>query len=166
MTTCIYPTAEWLEESSKLWGSEFEDKLKTLSGHLAYRIKAEPSWGLEKDIMMCMVLDAGKLVKLGHCSEEDAARDADFVMGAEVNTWKRILRNLDKFVGAFMGGRVKLEKGDTLGAMGLGPHAGTMVDSLTQVELKFPDELSPDDDINITFHQGSAQATVKSCGVN
>lgn len=141
----IYPSAEWLERSAKAYGPQFEDKLKKLSGHYAYRLKADPSWGLDKDMMMCAVLDAGKLVRLEHCKEEDAKRDADFIMAAEVKTWKRILRKLDKFVGAFMGGRIKLEKGSTVKALGLAPHANTLVDSLTQVELKFPDELSPDE---------------------
>lgn len=145
MTTCIYPSAEWLEESTKRYGSEFENKLKSLSGFYAYRIRANPEWGIEKDILMCSVVDSGKLVRLEHCTEEDAKENADFIMAAEANTWKRILRKLDKFVGAFMGQRIKLEKGNTIKALGLAPHANTLVDSLTQVELRFPDELSPDE---------------------
>ena len=145
MTTYIYPSAEWLEESTKQYGSEFEDKLKKLSGYYAYRIRANPEWGIEKDLMMCAVIDAGKLVKLEHCTEEEAKNDAKFIMAADANTWKRILRKLDKFVGAFMGQRIKLEKGNTVKALGLAPHANTLVESLTQVELKFPDELSPEE---------------------
>jgi putative sterol carrier protein len=144
MAEYVYPSSEWLEQSAKAWDSGFENKLKKLSGHYAYRIKAEPSWGIDKDLMMCVVLDRGKLMRLEHCSEEDAKRDADFIMAAEVRTWKRILRKLDKFVGAFMGGRIKLEKGNTVKALGLAPHANTLVESLTQVDLKFPDELEPD----------------------
>ncbi|MGZ3613159.1 MAG: hypothetical protein ACXU9X_04635 [Thermodesulfobacteriota bacterium] len=64
-------------------------------------------------------------------------------MGAALPVWKKILTKKDKFVGAFMGGRVKLEKGDTVGALALGPHANNLVDVLTQVDLKFTDELSP-----------------------
>ena len=145
MAAYIYPSAEWLEESTKQYGSEFENKLKKLSGYYAYRIKANPEWGIEKDLMMCAVLDAGKLVRLEHCTEEDAKNNAKFIMAAEAHTWKRILRKLDKFVGAFMAQRIKLEKGNTVKALGLAPHANTLVDSLTQVELKFPDELSPDE---------------------
>ncbi len=162
MATCIYPSAEWLEESVKRYGPEFEDKLKKLSGHYAYRIKANPSWGIEKDLMMCAVIDAGKLVRLEHCTEEDARKGADFIMAAEANTWKRILRKLDKFVGAFMGQRIKLEKGNTVKALGLAPYANTMVDSLTQVELRFPDELSPEEleDFKTQFAQYRADKDV------
>lgn len=145
MAEYIYPSPEWLEESFKLYGPEFEGKLKSLSGHFAYHISADPTFGIEKGFYMCMVLDAGKLMRLEHYSEEDAKKEADFIMGATPPVWKRILQKLDKFVGAFMGGRIKLEKGDTVGALALGPHANTLVDSLTQVDLKFGDDLSPEE---------------------
>jgi hypothetical protein len=67
-------------------------------------------------------------------------------MAATPQAWKRVLTNKDKFVGAFMGGRVKLEKGDTVGALAIGPFAGTLVDVLTKpVKLVFPDELNPEE---------------------
>ena len=143
MAEYIYPSPEWLAESAKRYGADFENKLKKLSGHYVYRIKAEPAWGLDKDLMMCAVIENGKLLRLEHCSEEEAKRDADFILAAEVRTWKRILRKLDKFVGAFMAQRIKLEKGNTVKVLGLAPHANTLVESLTQVDLKFPDELDP-----------------------
>ena len=145
MAEVLYPTPEWLEESLKAFGPEFENKLKSLSGHFGYHIMADPKFGIEKDLYMSMVLEAGKLTRLEHYSEEDAKKEADFIMGATPPVWKRILQKLDKFVGAFMGGRIKLEKGDTVGALALGPHANTLVDCLTQITLKFPDDLSPDE---------------------
>jgi putative sterol carrier protein len=145
MTAYIYPSPTWLEESAKLYGSEFEGKLKSLSGHFAFKIHADPSFGIEKDKYMCMVMDAGKLTRLALYSEEDAQKEADFILAATPAVWKRILQKLDKFVGAFMGGRIKLEKGDTVGALALGPHANTLVDVITQVDLIFGDDLSPDE---------------------
>jgi putative sterol carrier protein len=145
MAEYIYPSPEWLEESFKLYGPEFEGKLKSLSGHFAFLIKADPVFGLEKDLYMCMVMDAGKLGRLAVYSEEDAKKEADFILAATPSVWKRILQKLDKFVGAFMGGRIKLEKGDTVGALALGPHANTLVEVITQVDLKFGDDLSPDE---------------------
>jgi putative sterol carrier protein len=143
----IYPSPEWLEEGFKAFQSDpqWATKLKKLSGYFAYRIQADEAFGLEKDLYMCMVLDAGKLTRLEHVTEEDAKNDADFVLGATPQVWKRILQKLDKFVGAFMGRRIKLEKGSTVGALALGPHAGTLVNVLTLVDLQFPDDLSPDE---------------------
>lgn len=145
MTTCIYPTPEWLEESAKLYDSTFENKLRKLSGHYGYRIKAEPSWGIEKDLMQCCILDAGKLVELKFYTEEEAQKEANFIMAASAQVWKNILTKADKFVAAFMSRKIKLEKGNPVKALALGPYAPTMVDALTQVELRFPDDLSPDE---------------------
>ncbi len=145
MAEYIYPGPEWLEESFKLYGPEFEGKLKSLSGHFAFKIQTDPAFGIEKDAYLAMVMDAGKLARLALYSEEDAKKEADFILSATPPVWKRILQKLDKFVGAFMGGRIKLEKGDTVGALALGPHANTLVDVITQVDLKFGDDLSPEE---------------------
>lgn len=143
MTTCYYPMPNWLEESFKLYNQDFEKKLEKLSGSFGYRIIADPAWGIDKDVFMIMVLDAGKMKNLAVCSEQYCKENAAYIMGAALPVWKKILTKKDKFVGAFMGGRVKLEKGDTVGALALGPHANNLVDVLTQVDLKFTDELSP-----------------------
>ena len=145
MTTYVYPQPEWTEESAAIYSEVFEKKLAILSGNFAYRINAEPDWGIEKDLFFTMFLEAGKLRELKHCTKEHAFDKADFLLSAAPSTWKKILTKKDKFVGAFLGGRIKLEKGDTVGAMAVGPHANTLVDVLTQVDLKFPDELSPEE---------------------
>jgi hypothetical protein len=143
MATYIYPQPEWIDESAKLYDEGFEKKLATLSGNFAFLIAAEPAWGIDEDLFMVMSLEGGKLKELKHCSKGYAFENADFILSATPPAWKRILTKKDKFVGAFMGGRVKLEKGDTVGALALGPHANTLVEAITQVELKFPDDLSP-----------------------
>ncbi len=138
-----YPMPNWAEESAKLYSKDFEEKLQKLSGSFGYRIIADPTWGIDKDAYLIMTLDAGKLKKLAICSEQHCKENAQYIIGGTPAVWKKILTKKDKFVGAFMGGRVKLEKGDTVGALALGPHANTLVDALTQVDLKFPDDLSP-----------------------
>ena len=145
MTTYVYPQPEWPDASAELYNEGFEKKLAALSGKFGFQIGAEPDWGIEKEVYLSMILDAGKLVEFKSCSKDYAHDTSDYIMGATPQAWKRILTKKDKFVGAFMGGRVKLEKGDTVGALALGPHANTLVDVITQVELKFPDDLSPEE---------------------
>jgi hypothetical protein len=153
---------QWLEESAKLYDSTFENKLKKISGHYAYRIKAEPAWGIDRDLMQCSVMDAGKLIEMKFYTEEEAQRDADFIMAASAPVWKNILTKADKFVAAFMARRIKLEKGNPVKALALGPYAGTMVVSLTQVELVFPDDLSPDEfeEFKVSFARFREEAGV------
>ena len=145
MTTYIYPQPEWVDDCVAKYDAGFEKKLASLSGKFAYQITTEPEWGIDADLFISMILNGGKLVEFKHCSKDYAYETADFVLSATPQAWKRILTKKDKFVGAFMGGRVKLQKGDTVGALALGPHANTLVDVLTQVDLKFPDDLSPEE---------------------
>ncbi|MBW1734612.1 MAG: hypothetical protein JRJ71_09525 [Deltaproteobacteria bacterium] len=124
MTRCIYPMPEWLEESKKLYDSSFEKKLQKISGHYAYRIKAEPSWGIDKDLFQCSIMDAGKLIEMRFYTEEEAVKEADFIMAASAPVWKNILTKTDKFVAAFMARRIKLDKGNPVKALARQPHPG------------------------------------------
>ena len=145
MTSYIYPDPVWVDDSVPFYNEDFENKLRKLSGVFGYEILAEPEWGIDSDLYILMEIDAGKLIEFKHVSKEVAYDKSKFVLGATPQAWKRILTKNDKFVGAFMGGSVKLKKGNTVGALALGPHAGNLVDVLTQVDLKFPDDLSPEE---------------------
>jgi len=160
MSGFVYPDPKWLEESAKLYNEDFEKKLAKLSGSFAYNIHAEPAWGIDEDLYMVMKIKEGKLEELKACSKDYAYENADYVMGATPQAWKKILTKKDKFVGAFMGGRVKLEKGDTVGALALGPHANNLVDSITQVELRFPDDLPADELESFKAHLKAARAEI------
>ncbi len=142
-----YCTPEWLDESARIYRStsHFEEKLKKLSEGVCFRVKAEPAWGIDQDILFGAFVEAGKLTKLGFFSEEAAKREANYIMSATPQEWKKILRKENKFLTDFMLGKVKLEKGSKVAVLGLAPHAPTLVDALTQVELQFPDEMSPDE---------------------
>ena len=154
MAVCQYCTPEWLEESAKAFGSkpEFEEKLKKLTAKVLFRVQAEPSWGIDKDILFGSFVEAGKLTKMAFFSEEDAKKEADFILSATPQEWKKILRKENKFMTDFMLGRIKLEQGSKVGVLSLAPHSNTIVDALTQVELQFPDELSEDELIHYRSH--------------
>lgn len=144
MTAYRYCTPEWLAESARAYASkpEFEESLQKLSAKVCYRVEAEPEWGIDRDIIFGTFLEAGKMKKAAFFSEEDAGREADFILAATPAEWKKILRKESKFVTDFMLGRIKLEQGSKVAVLGLAPHANTVVAALTQVELRFPDEMS------------------------
>ncbi len=145
MTTYIYPQPEWVDDSIALYDEKFEKKLEKLSGAFAFEIGTHEEWGIMSDLYILLVIDAGKLKEFKHISKEGAFDKAEFIMGATPPAWKRVLTKKDKFVGAFMGGRIQLKKGDTVGALALGPFSGILIDVLTQVDLKFPDDISPEE---------------------
>ena len=147
MEICYYCTPEWLEESTRIYqsNSEFKNKLKKVTSKLVYRVKADSSWGIDKDILFCVYLDAGDLIKMELISEKNAKKEANFIMGATPKTWKGILTKNNKFITDFMLGKVRLEMGSKVGVLSIAPHANTLVDALTSVTLVFPNDLSLDE---------------------
>ena len=145
MSSYRYCTPEWLEESAKNYRAtpEFEQKLKKFSWKLCYRVKAEPQWGIDEDIIFGAFFDQGKLTKIGFFTEKDAIDQCDFLLVAVPQEWKSILTKKSKFTADFMSGKIKLEHGDKVKVVTIAPYANTIVDSLTQMEVQFPDEMSP-----------------------
>jgi putative sterol carrier protein len=146
MTTHYYCTPQWLKESCDLYQSnpEAKKKLKKLSANMAYRVKSEPAWGIDRDIYFCAFFDAGELNKLELVSKE-TAENAQYLLTATPQTWKSVLTKNSKFITDFMLGKIKLEKGSKVGVLSIAPHANNILDALTPMQLVFPDELSPQD---------------------
>lgn len=147
MTVYQYCTPEWFEELEKVYRSDsrFEEQFKKLSMVVCYRVQAEPAWGIEKDIIFGNELDAGKLIKFGFYSEEDAKKEATFILAATPQNWKKLLRKETKFVTDFMLGKIKLEQGSKVGILKLAPLSDKLVGFMTQHEIQFPDEMSSDE---------------------
>lgn len=145
--TIRYCSPEWLEESAKLYHAtdHFENALKKVTTKIFYRIKAEPAWGIEKDIIFGAEVDTGKLLELSFFSEEESQNRADFILSATPQVWKGILRKDKKFISEFMLGKVTLESGSKPGLLKITPYANHFVDALTQFPLQFSDEMSDDD---------------------
>jgi hypothetical protein len=110
-----------------------------------YRIIAEPTWGIEKDIIFGAEVDAGKLLELSFFSEAETKNRAEFILSATPQVWKGMLRKDKKFISEFMLGKVKLESGSKPGLLKITPYANHFIDALTQFELQFPDEMTPEE---------------------
>ena len=147
MTTYQYCTPEWLEESARIYHSnpEAKKKLEKLTADMVYRVKADPSFAIDRDILFCAYFDGGNLNRLELISEETAKTEAEYIMAATPQTWKKILKKERKFITDFMLGNIKLEKGSKIGVLGVAPHANNIVASITSVDLSFPDDLSADE---------------------
>jgi hypothetical protein len=142
---CIYCTPEWLEESARIYRAtpRLQEALKKVTTRICYRITAEPDWGMDKDIIFGADVTEGALNDLRFFSEAEAKEKAEFVMAATPQEWKLILRKEHKFLTDFTLGKIKLEQGSKVGVFGLAPYANGFIDALTQVALKFQDELTP-----------------------
>jgi hypothetical protein len=142
----IYCTPEWLEESARVYRStpHYQQALKKVSTRIFYRITAEPAWGIEPDMIFGADVTQGVLNELRFYSQDEAKKNAEFIMAASPQEWKLILKKEHKFLTDFMLGKIRLEQGSKVGVLGLAPYADTFIDAVTQVNLKFQDELDPE----------------------
>lgn len=147
MAVYQYCTPEWLEELEKVYASDpkYEAQFKKLSLVLCFLVQAEPSWGIDKDIIFGTILDSGKLTRLNFFSKEDAKNRATFILSATPQNWKKLLRKETKFVTDFLLGKIKLEQGSKVAVLKLAPLSDKLVDFMTYHEIQFPDEMSVDE---------------------
>jgi hypothetical protein len=142
---CIYCTPEWLEESVKIVRAtpRFQEAMKRLSTVVFFRVTADPDWGIDADFVFGGMVTKGMLDELRFYSENEAKEKGELVMVASPQEWKLLLRKEHKFITDFMLGKIKLEKGSVPAVLGVAPYADTFIDALTQVNLIFQDDLSP-----------------------
>ena len=147
MDVIRYCTPEWLSESARLYheNPKFQQELSKNTTKIMFRITAEPAWGIDPDIIFGAIMEKGFLHELRFFSVEEAKRIADFIVSATPQGWKKILRKENKFVTDFMLGKIALEQGNKVGVLAIAPYANHFVNALTQFELKFQDELSPEE---------------------
>jgi len=142
---CIYCTPEWLEESARIYRSkpDFQEAMKRLSTTVFFRITSKPEWGIDSDFVFGGIITKGALDDLRFFSEDEVKEKGQLVMVASPQEWKLLLRKEHKFLTDFMLGKIKLEKGSITAALAVAPYADGFINALTQVNLIFQDELSP-----------------------
>ena len=147
MSAYRYCTPEWFRESAKYYSAtpEFEQRLKKVSWKFCFRVRADADWGIDRDIIFGAFFDRGKLDRIGLLSEEEAFREGDFLLAAPPQEWKRILRKQGKFTGDFMLGKIALEHGDIKKVVMAAPYANMMIDAITALEVRFPDEMTAEE---------------------
>lgn len=144
MTAYDYCSPEWLEESANSYSdnTKLQNRLKKLSSKMCFRVTADQSQGLDEDIIFAAYIQEGQLLKLGFMNEAEAKDTSDYILSATPQEWSQILRKKQKFIARFMMQEVKLEQGEKVDVLRLAPYTNELVDVLTQVEVRYPDEMS------------------------
>jgi hypothetical protein len=147
MTVIQYCTPEWLEQSAKHYrqNPSIQKKLEKFTLKICMRIRAEPDWGIDQDIIMGADVNKGELIELGFLSEAEAKETADYILSATPQQWKKLLRGESMLTGDVLLGRIAIEQGSKTGMINIAPYAPTFIIPLTQVDLQFPDEMSPEE---------------------
>ena len=126
---------------------EQNQKLKSAMQKLiikvAFQIYANPELGIDQDILFAASVNRGEIEKLGFISEADAKKEVDFILAASPQQWAKILRKESMFAGDVMLGRIVVEHGSKPGVIKIAPYSTAFVDALTQVDVQYPDEMSP-----------------------
>jgi len=147
MTTYQYCTPDWLAESAKRYQEDpnFHKTFQKLTLKVAFRIKADPALGIEQDIVFAAYINQGDLEKLAFISKAEAESEADFILATSPRQWSKILRKESMFAGDVMMGRITIDKGSKPGVIKIAPYSTAFVNALTQVDVQYPDEMSPDE---------------------
>ncbi|UCD99817.1 MAG: hypothetical protein JSV42_03560 [Chloroflexota bacterium] len=147
MTTYQYCTPEWLANSLILFrdNPKYKNAFQKLTMKVAFRIRADPTLGIDRDILFAGYVDQGEITKLAFISESEAQEEADYILSASPQQWTKLLRKESLFAGDIALGRIAIEKGSKPGVIKIAPYSTTFVNALTQIDLQFPDEMSPEE---------------------
>jgi len=147
MTTVQYCTPEWLEVSAKNFHEsvKLQKAFEKFALKVCFLIRSEPEWGIDEDILFAAHINQGALEQLSFISIEDAENEADFILGATPQQWKKLLTNESKFVGDVLLGRVTVDKGSKPGVINLAPYSTNFVEALTPVEIQYPDDMTQEE---------------------
>jgi hypothetical protein len=118
--------------------------MKRLSASVFFRVMAEPAWGIEKDMIFGGIITKGTLDDLRFFSEDEVKEKAEVILAATPQEWKLLLRKEHKFITDVMLSKIKLEKGSIASVWAVTPYADSFIEAITQVNLLFQDELSPE----------------------
>lgn len=147
MTTYRYCTPEWLAESLDRYkeNPKLINTFQKLIMKIAFRITADPALGIDRDIIFAAYMNQGNLDKLAFISKAEAESEADYILSTSPQQWSKLLRKESMFAGDVMMGRIAIDKGSKPGVIKIAPYSTAFVDALTQFDVQFPDEMSPDE---------------------
>jgi putative sterol carrier protein len=142
-----YATPQWLEAVGKNYKANPDNQNKTFKGmniYLSFRILAESTLGIDKDIYFSLHLEDGALQDDSVLISQAVAEEkSDFVLSATPQAWKKVIRKQQGFVSAFMTNKIKLDKGLAPRILSLASKSGAVIEPFYKVDTEWPDEMSP-----------------------
>lgn len=143
-----YATPEWVEDMGRNYRADPDNEGKIFKGmttFLVFRIKADPKFGLDRDIDFGTHIADGVLQDDSTLmSKEDSEQKADFVVSAPPSVWKKVIKKEEGFVSAFMTGKIALDKGEAAKVIALAAKSPAVVECFYKTDTEWPDEMSPE----------------------
>ncbi len=143
----LFMTPEWLEAVGRNYTADPNNQTSIFKGFnlfLTFRVQADPSFGLDKDIYHSIHwIDGVRQPDSGLLSKEDAEKKSDFILAAPPAIWKKVIRREAGFVSVVMKGKIKIEKGSGPEMMALASKSPALAETFNKVDTEWPDEMSP-----------------------
>jgi len=140
-------TPDWQKAAAKVYRTDpvFERTFTKVNGTTVMVILANKSVGIESDLYLLNTIENGVLVHDGFVSKEEAEKRATWLLVGTYEIWKQIFTRKKIFIEAFLGGELKLTKGDFAGLMKMAAQGSRLPEIFTRNEAVWPDELSKDE---------------------
>jgi putative sterol carrier protein len=143
-----YATPEWVEDMGRNYRADPDNEGKVFKGmtiFLAFRIQADPKFGLDRGIDFGTHIVDGVLQDDSTLmSREDSEQKADFIVTAPPSVWKKVIKKEEGFVSAFMTGKITLDKGEAAKIIALAAKSPAVVECFYKTDTGWPDEMSPE----------------------
>ena len=143
----VLGTKDWIENAKKAYAAnpDKEEVAKAMTMNLCMKMVKKPEAGLDEDLNIVMDIKEGS-ISMKFASEEEAKK-ASYVISMDYDTGKGMMTGKVDMMQAFMGGKVKMMKGNM---MDMAKYAGTMPKMMggmgaIMADTQWPDELSPDE---------------------
>jgi putative sterol carrier protein len=143
----VLGTKDWIENAKKAYegNPDMKEVAKAMTLNLCMKMTKKPEAGLDEDLNIVMDIKEGS-ISVKFASEEESKK-APYVISMDYDTGKGMMTGKVDMMQAFMGGKVKMMKGNM---MDMAKYAGQMPKmmggmSAIMADTQWPDELSPDE---------------------
>ena len=137
-------TPEWQKAAAKVYREDptFGRAFGKVNGTTVMIIQANKSAGVENDLYLLNMVENGELLEDGFVSKEEGESKATWLLTSTYDIWKEVYTGKKIFIEAFLGGEIRLIRGDFAGLMRIAAQGTKLADIFTRNEAVWPDELS------------------------
>jgi putative sterol carrier protein len=143
----VLGTKEWIENVKKAYEAnpDMKEVAKAMTMNLCIKMGKKTEAGLDEDLNIVMDIKEGA-ISMKFASEEEVEK-ASYVISMSYDAGKEMMTGKQDRMKAFMGGMVKIVKGNMMDMMKYVGQMPKMMSGMSAMmaDTQWPDELSPAD---------------------
>jgi putative sterol carrier protein len=140
-------TPEWQKAAAKVYREDltFKRTFDKVHGTPVMLIQANKFVGVEIDLYLLNRVENGVLLEDGFVRKEEGENKATWLLSGSYETWKDVFTGKKVFIEAFLGGEIRLKKGEFAALMKIAAQGTKLAEIFTRNEAVWPDELPKDE---------------------